>query len=65
MGSFSIWHLVIFVFWLLFFFIPLVLIVRKAGFSGWWSLLALMPIVNVIALWVFATTAWPISKNRI
>lgn len=31
----------------------------KAGFSKWWSLVMLVPFVNVAAVWVFAMTKWP------
>jgi hypothetical protein len=34
-------------------------IVAKAGFSPWWALLVMVPLVNVIALWVFAFVPWP------
>ncbi|WP_227010119.1 hypothetical protein [Pelagibius marinus] len=32
---------------------------RKAGFSGWWSLLMLIPLVNIVMIWVFAFVEWP------
>jgi uncharacterized membrane protein YhaH (DUF805 family) len=32
---------------------------RKAGFSGWWALLGLVPVVNIVMLWVFAFAEWP------
>lgn len=38
---------------------PIVKIIRKAGYSGWWVLLWFVPIVNLIALWVFAFSKWP------
>lgn len=34
-------------------------IARKAGFSGWWSLLMLVPLVNIAMIWVFAFVKWP------
>lgn len=34
-------------------------ILRRAGYPGWWALLALVPLVNLVALWVFAYTRWP------
>jgi len=34
-------------------------ILVKAGFSGWFSLISFVPIVNVIALWIFAFIPWP------
>jgi uncharacterized membrane protein YhaH (DUF805 family) len=38
---------------------PFARIVRRAGYSGWWALLMIVPGVNVIALWVFAFIRWP------
>ena len=32
---------------------------RKAGRSGWWSILVLVPIVNIVMVWVFAFMRWP------
>jgi uncharacterized membrane protein YhaH (DUF805 family) len=34
-------------------------ILNKAGFSGWFLLLSLVPFLNIIALWVFAFVDWP------
>ena len=34
-------------------------ILVKAGFSAWFSLISFVPIINVIALWVFAFIPWP------
>lgn len=34
-------------------------IVTKAGFSGWWALLGVVPLINILALWWFAFAAWP------
>lgn len=62
MGSISIWHwlIVIAEIWLLIaFWIAMVRILKRVGYSGWWSLLALVPIVNVIALWRFSKARWP------
>jgi uncharacterized membrane protein YhaH (DUF805 family) len=39
-------------------------IVRRTGFSGWWGLLAAIPFVNIVALWVFAFRTWPIDERR-
>ena len=37
-------------------------ILYKAGFSGWYSLLSIIPLVNIIALWVFAFIPWPAEE---
>lgn len=39
--------------------VPFWRIVSKAGYAGAWSLLALVPLVNIILLWVFAFVRWP------
>jgi uncharacterized membrane protein YhaH (DUF805 family) len=43
--------------------IPTVKILRKAGYSGWWVLLWFIPVVNAIALWVFAFARWPLEDR--
>ena len=39
--------------------LPIWLIFSKAGFSGWWSLLMLVPGLNVVVLYVLAFADWP------
>ena len=39
--------------------VPLWRICTRAGFSGWWSLLVVVPLLNLIMLWVFAYAKWP------
>jgi hypothetical protein len=39
-------------------------ILRKAGYPGWLSLLALVPVVNIVMLYVFAFSEWPNSPTR-
>jgi hypothetical protein len=34
-------------------------ILRKAGFDGWRVLVLLIPVVNIIMIWIFAVTRWP------
>jgi hypothetical protein len=63
MGSFSIWHWIIVVIFLL----PLLFFskaVGKAGFSPWWTLLGIVPLVNLVMLWVFAYAKWPALPER-
>jgi hypothetical protein len=63
MGSFSIWHWII----VLLFLLPLWFFSRgvaKAGFSPWWALLGVVPLINIIMLWVFAYAKWPALPER-
>jgi hypothetical protein len=39
--------------------IPFWQLFSKAGYSGWWSLLMVVPLVNLIALYVLAFSKWP------
>jgi hypothetical protein len=38
---------------------PVGRILDRAGFSPLWSVLAFIPVVNLIALWLFAYADWP------
>lgn len=42
---------------------PAARILRRTGLSPWWSLLVLVPYLNVAALWVFAFVRWPLDTN--
>jgi len=39
--------------------IPAAVVIGKAGYSRAWVILAFIPIINLIALWVFAFAKWP------
>jgi hypothetical protein len=62
-ATFTLWH------WLvaagfvasLFFFSR---VLKKAGYSPWWAALGVVPIVNIILLWVFAFARWPALPGR-
>ena len=43
--------------------LPFWRIFAKAGFSGWLSLLMIVPMVNLIALYVLAFSDWPIARR--
>lgn len=36
----------------------------KAGYAGWWSLLVLFPLANVVFLYFLAFSEWP-SRRRV
>lgn len=67
MGQFSLTHWII----VLLILVPILAlpivpgwrIARKAGFSGAWCLLLLVPGLNVLAIWAFAFTRWPNSQD--
>jgi hypothetical protein len=39
-------------------------ILSRMGFSPLWTILAFVPIVNVIALWLLAFTDWPARRAK-
>lgn len=48
---------------LVLFLAPFALIVRKAGYSPLWVLVAFVPLGNLLALAAFALSEWPIEKE--
>ncbi len=48
--------------WLVF-VIAYIKIITRAGYSGWWVLIMIVPIVNVVMLLVFAYKEWPIQRE--
>jgi uncharacterized membrane protein YhaH (DUF805 family) len=59
MGNLSFFHWIIVLLVLLLYIFPVVKILQKAGYSGWWCVLVFIPLVNVVMLWVFAFARWP------
>ena len=43
--------------------IAAVKVVTKAGYSGWWVLIALVPIVGFVMALVFAFSDWPVLRE--
>jgi hypothetical protein len=37
---------------------------QRTGHSGWWALLMLVPLANLISLWVLAFKEWPALRGR-
>jgi len=63
MNSFNVWHLFILVY-VLGIVVPCWRIASKAGYPGALALLALVPGLNVILLWLFAFLEWPVERAR-
>lgn len=38
-------------------------ILEKAGFNGWWTLVLLIPVVNLVMIWIFAFARWPALED--
>lgn len=48
--------------WLLL-LIAYIRVIQKAGYSGWWVLLGLVPVVNIVMFVVFAYSRWPVQRE--
>jgi|TARA_B110000902_G_C14170941_1_gene536835 hypothetical protein len=59
LGGISIWQLIIILFIFLVPFLIFGPVAKKAGYSRWWALLAGVPLLNLIVLWIFAFAKWP------
>lgn len=59
MGGFSVWHLILLALFLLVFIYPIGKILSRAGWNPWLSLLWLVPLLNIVMLWMFALGEWP------
>ena len=62
-GSISIWQLLIVVVILFLSLWPTCRILNRAGYSRWWVLTMYVPLINIILIWVFAFSDWPIHKK--
>jgi membrane protein required for beta-lactamase induction len=45
--------------------IPVAQILRRTGFSRWLALLILIPLVGIVALWIFAFGAWRVEFGNV
>ena len=43
---------------------PVGRILKRLGFSPFWSILSLIPLVNLIGLWIVAFVEWPQPDRR-
>ncbi|MFE5307860.1 hypothetical protein [Isoptericola sp. NPDC056573] len=46
------------------FLIAYIRIIQKAGYSGWWVLVGIVPVLNVVMFLVFAFSRWPVLRER-
>ena len=59
----SVFHWMVLAVPIVLFFVPVAMILKKAGFSPWLVLVTLVPVVNLIGLWLFAFVTWPVSRE--
>jgi hypothetical protein len=59
MGSMSIFHWLILAVPVMLVGIPVAKILKRLGFSRWWTILAFLPLANLVGLWILAFIDWP------
>ena len=59
MGPWSAPHWIIFAISVVLILYPIGRILGRLGFSPFWSVVTLIPLVNLIGLWVLALSPWP------
>ena len=59
MGAMSPFHWIILLAVAAILIVPYAQILRRVGMSPWLALLYLVPLVNLVFLWVFAFMRWP------
>ena len=67
MSNLSLWHLMALVVLVLIVWALIAVfgrILKRAGYSRWWLLTMVVPLLNLIMLWVFAFASWPVTRSR-
>ena len=63
MDGFGFWEFLVAIFWIAAVSVPIVKILQRTGHSPWWTILAFIPLLNLLALWIFAYARWPASDR--
>ncbi|TAI62533.1 hypothetical protein CWO89_29240 [Bradyrhizobium sp. Leo170] len=64
MGSLSIWHWIIVIIAAAIYGVPVSKILARAGRSPWWTIAFMIPLLNLVAIWVFAYSRWPALNEK-
>lgn len=64
MSGYGLSHFLVFAVMVALILYPIGRILSRIGLSPFWSVLVLVPFVNLIALWVLAFSEWPSSSGR-
>ena len=49
------------IFWFVIVGVPVMQILKRTGFSRAWVLIMFVPLVNLVFLWIYAFTRWPVE----
>jgi hypothetical protein len=50
-------------FWFVIVGIPVMQILKRTGFSRAWVLILIVPLVNLVFLWIYVFTRWPVEAE--
>lgn len=64
MGTFSVFHWLIVLIMGFVVVFPTWKILGRMGFPGWWALLSVVPVLNLILLWVVSFVRWPVENQK-
>lgn len=64
MGYWSVWHWIFVAVVAALVLYPIGRILARIGFSPFWSVVALIPLANLVGLWIVALAAWPQGKGE-
>jgi hypothetical protein len=65
MDGFGFWEFLVAIFWIVAVAVPVVKILQRTGHSGWWCIMAFIPLLNLLALWLFAYARWPARDGMV
>ena len=63
MGYWSVWHWIVLALFAVLVLYPVGRILSRLGFSPLWSIVALIPVANLVGLWIVALAAWPRERE--
>ena len=63
MGYWSAWHWILFAVFAALVLYPIGRILARIGFSPFWSVIVLIPLANLVGLWIIALSDWPKDKR--
>jgi hypothetical protein len=63
MGAIGFFHWVIVLGVIALVAVPVANILRRAGYSGWWAIAFFVPLMNLVGLWIFAFSDWPVEHR--
>ncbi|MGA7668120.1 MAG: hypothetical protein WBW13_25285 [Pseudolabrys sp.] len=65
MGSLSIWHWLIFIFFIVVLGIPIARILTRIDYIKWWTIVYYILFVTIVGIWILAYSRWPaVDRTR-